>query len=264
MTTKTRTTGRGRAIGFFLFVIAATPAAHAEPTATAEFTSGDRRVSLVELYTSEGCSSCPPADRWFTGLVNNDGLWRDFVPVALHVDYWDYIGWPDRFADPAYSARQRQYANESTRPVIYTPGMFVDGEEWLGWRRGKSPTGRRDSAGVLTVRVFDEIIEVRYVADESQGGRLAVHVGLMGMNLETEVAAGENRGRRLRHDFVLLNLDRETLRGDEDGRTAVARLPYTDTIPSATALVAWVSDGRSQAPIQAVGGYLPDHRGEPR
>jgi len=65
-----------------------------------EFSSGTNHVSLVELYTSEGCSSCPPADRWFSELKRDDGLWREFVPLAFHVDYWDYIGWQDRFASP--------------------------------------------------------------------------------------------------------------------------------------------------------------------
>ncbi len=67
---------------------------------TLHLASGDTRVNLLELYTSEGCSSCPPADRWLSGLRQDPRLWRQLVPVAFHVDYWDGIGWPDRFASP--------------------------------------------------------------------------------------------------------------------------------------------------------------------
>ena len=64
------------------------------------------QVGLLELYTSEGCSSCPPADRWLSKLKGEPKLWRNIIPLAFHVDYWDYIGWEDRFASPAYTARQ--------------------------------------------------------------------------------------------------------------------------------------------------------------
>ena len=68
---------------------------------------------MLELFTSQGCSSCPPADAWLSGLVQRSGLWREVIPLAFHVDYWDRIGWKDRFANPGYSERQRDY--------------------WLGW-----------------------------------------------------------------------------------------------------------------------------------
>jgi hypothetical protein len=75
------------------------------------FQSGPARVGLLELYTSEGCSSCPPAESWLSGLAGNDALWKDVVPVAFHVDYWDYLGWRDVFASSAFSERQRDYAS---------------------------------------------------------------------------------------------------------------------------------------------------------
>ena len=70
------------------------------------FSSGPAQVALVELYTSEGCSSCPPAERWLGELRTAPGLWRDFVPVAWHVDYWNRLGWPDRFSTKEFTARQ--------------------------------------------------------------------------------------------------------------------------------------------------------------
>jgi len=77
-----------------------------------QFMSGEKQVPLIELYTSEGCSSCPPADRWMSKLTAHEDLWSGFVPIALHVDYWDYIGWKDPYASREYSQRQRQIAAE--------------------------------------------------------------------------------------------------------------------------------------------------------
>ena len=91
------------------------------------------QVDLIELYTSEGCSSCPPADRWVSSLQDEPGLWRDFIPLAFHVDYWDYIGWVDRFASPAFTARQYRYAAQQSMRTVYTPGFFNNGKEWR-WR----------------------------------------------------------------------------------------------------------------------------------
>src|SRR5690348_8781739 len=71
------------------------------------FESGDTQTPLLELYTSEGCSSCPPAEAWLSQLKKSPKLWKDFVPVSFHVDYWDYLGWKDPFAMKAYSRRQQ-------------------------------------------------------------------------------------------------------------------------------------------------------------
>src|ERR1043166_1377606 len=73
------------------------------------FQSSEQRTPLIELYTSEGCSSCPPAEAWLSKLKTEAGLWKDFVPVAFHVDYWDHLGWRDRFASAVFTERQRAY-----------------------------------------------------------------------------------------------------------------------------------------------------------
>ena len=116
-----------------------------------EFSSGSERATILELYTSEGCSSCPPADRWLSQLKSDPGLWRDVIPLAFHVDYWDYIGWKDEFAREEYSARQRRYAWEGNANSVYTPGMFRNGTEWRGWWRGELPVAAKEPAGRLSV-----------------------------------------------------------------------------------------------------------------
>ena len=95
-------------------------------TATGPARAGDQPV-VVELYTSQGCSSCPPADRILAELAQRD----DVLPLALHVDYWDYIGWPDEFADARFTARQKSYARASGDSMIYTPQVIVAGRTSL-------------------------------------------------------------------------------------------------------------------------------------
>ena len=95
--------------------------------------SGVEKNRLIELYTSEGCSSCPPADKWISKLKDNDELWNDIIPIAFHVDYWDRLGWPDELAEKSFSDRQRQYRHEGSISQVYTPGFVVDGKEWRGF-----------------------------------------------------------------------------------------------------------------------------------
>ena len=108
------------------------------------FESGNKPVSLIELYTSQGCSSCPPADRWLSSLNDDENLWSKFVPMAFHVDYWDYIGWKDPFASKEYSQRQRRYAGEYGESTVYTPGVRKNGAEWRLWRFFGDPESKQD------------------------------------------------------------------------------------------------------------------------
>src|SRR6478672_1752441 len=110
------------------------------------FESGPQKVHLIELFTSEGCSSCPPAEAWLSKLKTNARLWKDFVPVAFHVDYWDNLGWPDRFAAKPWTERQRTYATAWNTTTVYTPEFVLDGREW---HAGEIPLASTDRPGVL-------------------------------------------------------------------------------------------------------------------
>jgi len=221
------------------------------------FRSPAAQVNLIELYTSEGCSSCPPADRWLSSLRDNPDLWTGFVPVGFHVDYWNYIGWEDRFSRPEYSERQRRYAREGGVGVVYTPGVLSNGKEWrnFGWSSPVMGTGPR--VGVLQAVVDDAEIDARFEPTEGRPEQyLILNIALLGAGLSTDVEAGENRGRQLTHDFAVLALEQSRLPREGSVFSGSADLPTSDISAERTALAIWVSTETSQAPIQATGGWL--------
>lgn len=179
-------------------------------------------VALLELYTSEGCSSCPPADR-FLGALHDTGLEAgQVVPLALHVDYWDYIGWKDRFARPAFGERQRWLADQASTRTIYTPEFFVAGQELRDWRGDIAATvkriNRRPAQASIDISLGkrrDGNLPVEVRARAPQGGKL--FVALYQNGLTTDIGAGENRGVLLRHDYVVREWIAPTaLKGDGD------------------------------------------------
>jgi len=236
--------------------VTSTPGASDTVPVNTEFDSGVKRVTLVELYTSEGCSSCPPADRWLSRLKSSPGLWTDFVPVAFHVDYWDYIGWKDRFAQPAFSQRQRRYAAIGRAATVYTPGFFRDGREWRNWRRQETPPGDDIEAGDLNIRVDGSRVDVRFEPLSADLAGPTINIAILGMNLNSEVTAGENDGRRLLHDFVVLDFVSLPLVGEDGVFSVSAPLDRKAGGDVQRAIAAWVTVGGRQDPIQAVGGFL--------
>ena len=215
--------------------------------------SGPARVPLIELFTSQGCSSCPPAERWLSNLKENPGLWNDFVPVAFHVDYWDYLGWRDTLADPAFSTRQRRYRAQGGIDTVYTPGFVVNGREWRGWFGKRALPDEPAHVGALTVKIDGDRIDARFDSARRGEGALWLNLALLGGDISQRVAAGENEGRRLVQDFSVLRFVR--LRSD-DGRWEGV-LPRAAGDFGRRALAAWVSRGDELRPLQAVGGWLP-------
>jgi|SRR5438105_929 len=219
------------------------------------FTSKISGTHLLELFTSEGCSSCPPAEAWVGKLKNDDHLWQDFVPVAFHVDYWDRLGWKDRFAQPEWTRRQRAYANQWASSSVYTPGFVLDGREWQDWSRKLSfPT--RENAGLLRATANGDVVALTFQpAGKFNGG--SAHVAWLGFDLSTHVGAGENAGRSLRHDFVVLRHAAAPLVRDADGSWKTELRPSAGN-DQAGAIACWIeTDG---VPIQATGGWLRGSR----
>ena len=236
----------------FLILLCASGYAQAQ-----QFSSGVKQVPLIELYTSEGCSSCPPADRWLSGLKSHEDLWSGFVPLAFHVDYWDYIGWKDPFASPEYSQRQRRYAHEYNESTVYTPGIRKAGEDWRAWRRWGKPT-QSEAKEVGDLR-FKVSANGAFRADFDQtntdynGKDLQLNVAVLGLDLVTDVTRGENHGKTLEHDFVVLQISRFSS-AELGSWSGSIEKPALNS--SKYALAAWLSEKGSNSPIQACGGYL--------
>ena len=218
------------------------------------FDSGPQRVALIELFTSQGCNSCPPAERWLGELRGDPRLWRELVPVAFHVDYWDGLGWRDQFASPAFSQRQRQYYREGAVGTVYTPGFVVDGREWRGWFRAGDLPAPRPAAGRLRLGVDGVDVAARFDG-AAAGETLQLHLAVLGVGIRAEIGAGENSGRTLGQDFTVLG---HRVLAAADGRWSGQLPTFAAPAGARLALAAWVSRDGLQAPLQAVGGWLPD------
>jgi hypothetical protein len=160
--------------------------------------SGPVPATVVELYTSEGCSSCPPADRWLSGL-GSDG---QVIALAFHVTYWDRLGWPDRFASAAHTARQHQLARRVGSAQVYTPQVVVDGQDWRHWPKLPPPRPLAPAPAMSLVRDGDRV-SVRVAALTQGPAQLAGYWAVLEDRHVSRVSAGENAGATLRHDHVV-------------------------------------------------------------
>ena len=185
----------------------------ASPTFAAEtitISSNGQQTAVLELYTSEGCSSCPSADRWLAALVEvpNDEL--DVLALAFHVDYWDYLGWKDRFGSPRYTSRQRQLGSNNNQRTIYTPEFFVDGKEARGTRKvlDKIRSANKQQAQIqlkLSISKSSDAlqIELQSVTPGAVDKPLQHRYFVYENQLMSDVTRGENSGERLFHQQVV-------------------------------------------------------------
>lgn len=161
--------------------------------------SGATITPVIELYTSEGCSSCPPADKWASSLKG-----KGVVVQAFHVGYWDYIGWVDRFAAPAYTSRQREIAARNKLRSIYTPQAVLNGKDWSRW--GGQPASQEAARASITLRQLgaDQFeASVTPVAAPQTSGNWSAYWTVTEHGHNSRVQAGENAGEFLQHDFVV-------------------------------------------------------------
>lgn len=222
-----------------------------------QFSSDQRHVPMVELFTSEGCSSCPPAERWLNSLLDDDGLWRDFVPAAFHVDYWNYLGWQDPYSRTAHSVRQRRYIQQGAATTVYTPGVFVNGREWRGWIQDQPIIGS-GNPGALTVTTDGSSANIEFIPTSAMDNPLLAHISLLAMGLQSAVDAGENRGRLLQHEFVVVGTASTAMSRAGEVYRAQLSIPAASILTARYALAAWVTTADSLAPLQATGGSLND------
>ncbi len=241
----------GLLVGMFLGAAAGAPGAPA--AGAAEFRSGVGQVALIELYTSEGCSSCPPAERWLAALKEKSGLWSEFVPIAFHVDYWNRLGWPDKFSKKEFTDREYAYSAAWRSESVYTPCVVRDGREWK--QRGVEP-GVPRTAGILSASYDGAVVRIKFepeappAAGTGAGETWEIHAALLGGGIASKIGAGENRGATLHHEFVALALADGALNAPLPlARAKVAGVEHY-------ALAVWVTRRGELAPVQATGGWL--------
>ena len=184
--------------------------------------SGEYRAAVVELYTSEGCSSCPPADE-FLSKIGKTREADQIIPLAFHVDYWDYIGWEDPYAKAEYTQRQRKVAKVNKQNSIYTPEFVVDGAEARG-SRGVTKQVKRAHKNLAEAdielnlsAVMDGQLTANVTIDNLKyegKDKPQVYLAIYESGLSSEIKAGENRGRYLNHDYVVRYLSKAQNTGE--------------------------------------------------
>ncbi len=195
------------ALGFSL-ASAASPAAIQECSAS----SGKHTVALLELYTSEGCSSCPPADRLLSSLPARNLGADQVVPLELHVDYWDYLGWRDPFAQNKFTKRQRRMGAINRLSTIYTPQFLLNGKDFRPWR---AQSVNKEVADINRSKARAQLqISLKQVAEQlhitanaevpnaTDRQSADAYIVVYENKLTRNVKAGENAGRTLTHNFV--------------------------------------------------------------
>ncbi|HEX5612678.1 MAG TPA: DUF1223 domain-containing protein [Burkholderiales bacterium] len=253
-----------------LFLLSAAIPAQGEPC-RAE--SGPHTAALVELYTSEGCDSCPPADRWLSGLEGRGYGHDRVVPIALHVDYWDYIGWKDPYARAAFSSRQRKLAQVMRGKVVYTPQVLVQGEDFRRWytpafdeavaRINARPARASISLALEGGPARAFVVEAKAsLLDPAQRQDLGLYLASYENKLVSPVQAGENRGRTLAHDYVVFEWV-GPIAFPQEGRLAVRQtLPLLPkAVRAHSGVVAFVQNRASAEVLQAL--MLPACRSGP-
>jgi len=224
--------------------------------------SGPRTAALVELYTSEGCSSCPPAERWLSTFDAGGG--GRVVPLALHVDYWDGLGWKDPYAQHAFALRQRRLADLAGERFVYTPQVLLQGRDFRAWdgpafeaEVKRINAGAPGAALGLALRwAHGAMAEVEVRAtllERAQQADAALYFATYQDGLTSVVAAGENRGRTLRHDYVVRDWIGPLGFGRTPELTERRRLrPPPGAAPGRWGVAAFVQNRRNSRVLQAL------------
>ena len=172
------------------------------------------RVALLELYTSEGCNSCPPMDMWVSRLPRPQLVPQKLIVLAFHVDYWDYLGWPDRFSQARFTQRQQRSVRNNSLRTAYTPQLLLNGRDYRERGDIEAQVARINAQAALVdltlmAKKMGSALKASVLIKpqvKSGDGPMELYLAVYENNLQTEVKAGENRGRKLRHDYVVRSL----------------------------------------------------------
>ena len=216
------------------------------------------RVALLELYTSEGCSSCPPADRFMSRVKLADISDQQLIPLSFHVTYWDHIGWKDRFGNPQHDTRQRKLARMNNSSMVYTPQFIMNGKDFRRHGSFDNEIVRINSIAAeyqlevnasLNTDAIDVVLDARVLIDNND--KAAAFIALYEHGLSSEVSDGENEGKQLRHDYVVRELKGPYLI-EQDQSVITASFAQGDYKIENTGIVAFVQKATSAEVLQAV------------
>lgn len=228
---------------------------------TLTVTSHDHKTGLLELFTSEGCNSCPPAERWLGTLAANGYHDHQLIPIAFHVDYWDYLGWRDIYANPEYSKRHQKHVVQNRLSTAYTPQLILDGKNLrpsrlLGSRLNEINKKKVDTHITLTAKILTEAaIQLEATVTDDAGTTAKnpeLFIALVTEKIISPVAAGENAGHTLTHHHVARKLLGPFTVNNND-KTSISKqinLPAGNTIEG-TSIVAFLQT-KQQEILQAV------------
>ncbi|MBT7609692.1 MAG: DUF1223 domain-containing protein [Bacteriovoracaceae bacterium] len=220
-----------------------------------EINSGINKIQLIELYTSESCSSCPPAEKWINKFESSDKLWKNYVPVEFHVDYWNHLHWVDKYSKKLYSKRQRKY-NSRQNKGNFTPQILLNGINYKGWRFFNYNLDKVTEVGNLTVK-YAQQVAVYSFTPLGKFKKLSCFAAFLGGQFKTKITAGENSGRLLKHEFTVLTFKSVPMRKIKNIYRCKLPIQNESTIkPKKKALAFWIGDDSSLRVIQSIGKYL--------
>lgn len=234
--------------------------------------SPENRVALLELYTSQGCSSCPPAERWLSRLKASGISDQKIIPLAFHVTYWDYIGWRDRYGAARYDERQRKIASYQSQRRIYTPQFVLNGDDYRGYSRfGQDIIEVNAQPAVVNLTlnakkndlqkdVIDLSLEAASKSLLTKLEYTNLFIALYENNLSDDVDAGENEGEVLQHDYVIRQLHGPFKEPLTRGKVVISTALQLDAVfqPGQLGVVAFAQDVHTGEILQAVNLDLAD------
>lgn len=202
--------------------------------------SGPEQVPMLELFSSESCPSCPPAEKWIGKLEKNAKLWVSFVPMVFLVDYGN--------TQDARMERHKAHARTWAQNNLYTPAFVLNGEEWDGWTGSSAPPPRPgDKPGVLAIEASPGGYTVIFTPEDKKAEDLSLHLALLGMDV---------KGSRLTHNFLVLDWRQKFVMKARQGKFTAEFTGLSPKMnPSRQALVAWVQAGSAPKPLQATGAF---------
>ena len=219
------------------------------------FESGKTQVKLLELYTSQSCSSCPPAENWLNQFYKSNFLWKKVVPVAYHVTYWNHLSWEDQFSKEEFSAKQRKYSS-ITGSGVYTPQFVLAGKDYRNWRHKslRDTINSNEEVGNLKAIISEKgKVKIEFTPNAKLNIEyLVCNMAFIINNQTTKVKSGENAGETISQNFITKEWKASSAKKSQNKFLCEFDIPNLQY----DSIAFWVMNPKTQEVIQAAGGHL--------